>query len=364
MNKYINIIKQSNSWIEGSAVLQLQNALNLEYMIAGAGLPDLHPGKGYPVGASFISKDNFIYPYLIGSDIGCGMRLDLYNNINSSKINLNKLLKQYKNLENINIYNKNNISEEFGFIGGGNHFQEILKINFIEEKNIEKYNINKNATFVLTHSGSRGFGHQIAQNYINKNSNLPVNINDELGQWYIQKHNKAIIWAKENRRALSLKSQDILNEENINLLDIYHNYVEKFNDLNNDFSDFDNLWIHRKGAASSYSDLAIIPGSRGDFSYLVKPIAKKDSLYSIAHGAGRKWQRSNCKCMLEDKFSVKDLQKTKLGSFVICEDKDLLYEEAPQAYKKISSVIEDCLYFDIIEVIAILQPILTYKTVK
>jgi len=46
---------------------------------------------------------------------------------------------------------------------------------------------------------------------------------------------------------------------------------------------------------------------------------------------------------------------------VICEDKDLLYEEAPQAYKNIESVISDMVSFGLIQVVARFTPLLTYK---
>jgi len=55
------------------------------------------------------------------------------------------------------------------------------------------------------------------------------------------------------------------------------------------------------------------------------------------------------------------MKKTKLGSYVICEDKALLYEEAPQAYKDIDSVIGDMVSFGLIAVVAVFVPVLTYK---
>ena len=58
---------------------------------------------------------------------------------------------------------------------------------------------------------------------------------------------------------------------------------------------------------------------------------------------------------------MRDLKITDLKSQVICGDKDLMYEEAPQNYKKISKVIEDLVEFKLIEVIAVLRPLVTYK---
>jgi release factor H-coupled RctB family protein len=46
---------------------------------------------------------------------------------------------------------------------------------------------------------------------------------------------------------------------------------------------------------------------------------------------------------------------------VICEDRELLYEEAPQAYKNITVVIDDLVREGLIQIIALLRPVVTYK---
>ena len=111
----------------------------------------------------------------------------------------------------------------------------------------------------------------------------------------------------------------------------------------------------------------MIPGSRGSLSYLVKP--RIDNLnqlalggFSLAHGAGRKWKRSDARGRLENKFTAKDLLTTKFGGRVICKQRDLLYEEAGQAYKNIDVVISDMVEAGMIDVIASFKPLITYKT--
>src|SRR5256885_9327909 len=72
---YIEVFANRGVWIEDAAIQQLQTtARNLAGMRAAVGLPDLHPGRGYPVGAAFFSVGRF-YPALVGGDIGCGMSL-------------------------------------------------------------------------------------------------------------------------------------------------------------------------------------------------------------------------------------------------------------------------------------------------
>ena len=106
----------------------------------------------------------------------------------------------------------------------------------------------------------------------------------------------------------------------------------------------------------------MIPGSRGDHTYLVKPLESAAGLYSLAHGAGRKWQRGDCKARLSHKYSRDELYRTAFGSLVICGDRTLLYDEAPQAYKPCLSIIEALQDAGLIEVVARLKPVLTFKT--
>src|SRR4029079_7296762 len=59
------------SWIESDAVAQCHQVAALDGMVHVAAMPDLHPGKGAPIGAAMSST--VLYPYLVGSDIGCGI---------------------------------------------------------------------------------------------------------------------------------------------------------------------------------------------------------------------------------------------------------------------------------------------------
>ena len=121
-------------------------------------------------------------------------------------------------------------------------------------------------------------------------------------------------------------------------------------------------WLHRKGAALSDAGPVVIPGSRGARSYLVLPVGDGEHCgFSLAHGAGRKWTRSDAKGRLKERFRPADLTRTDLGSTVICDDRDLLYEEAPQAYKDIDDVIGDLVHAEAARPVAVLSPLITYK---
>jgi release factor H-coupled RctB family protein len=125
------------------------------------------------------------------------------------------------------------------------------------------------------------------------------------------------------------------------------------------------VWLHRKGAAPSDRGPVVIPGSRGAFSYLVQPLQDvpfAKSGWSLAHGAGRVLARSAARTggKLRHPNAI-DLTTTALGSRVVCEDKALLYEERPEAYKDAACVVADLVAADLCIVIALLRPVLTYK---
>ena len=70
----VRLFASSKSWIEGEAVRQLYATARLDGVRQAMGFLDLHPGKGSPVGAAFVTEGK-IYPHIIGGDIGCGMAL-------------------------------------------------------------------------------------------------------------------------------------------------------------------------------------------------------------------------------------------------------------------------------------------------
>lgn len=149
---------------------------------------------------------------------------------------------------------------------------------------------------------------------------------------YIQAHTQALAWARENRERIAALTIGCLGADGEPILDLPHNYIsrEVFNGKYH--------WFHRKGAVAAGHGIVIIPGSRGTLTYLVRPVGDlRSSLFSLPHGAGRKWQRGDCRVKLDKRYRPDDLFRTELGGHVFCQDKDLLYEEAPQAYSNLHS---------------------------
>lgn len=363
----IKVIASRKNWIETEAVNQLEATAKLEGIKLAVGLPDLHPGKIAPIGAAFLSRQ-YIYPHLVGGDIGCGMGF-WQTGLESSKIKLDKWGRKLNDLDgkcdttNIS-FDHYGIShtcfdDSLGTIGGGNHFAELQKIESVcDEATFYSYNLDKKRLFLLAHSGSRGLGESILFHHTENFGYRGLVDDTAEAKSYIESHNHAMKWAVFNRSLIAHRFLSSLNTEGNLVLDICHNSVTQ------EEIDGKKYWLHRKGATPSAEKLVIIPGSRGDFSYLVQPLGSHiDSAFSLAHGAGRKWQRSAAKARLV-KFRKEDLTRTALGGIVICEAKDLIYEEAPQAYKKIGIVVQDLVDEGLIKVIAILRPLITYKTRK
>lgn len=358
--KNVSLIRNQDLWIEELAIEQLKNTMKLEGMLKVCGMPDLHPARTYPIGAAFWSI-NKIYPALVGGDIGCGMSLwqtEIPIRINADKLEkkIGNLDKQLSPTEAEILLNYPPKTQANGTIGAGNHFAELLQIEkiFIPEITT-KLGIFEDKLQLLIHTGSRGLGGEILRTHLDKFNYQGLDSNSQEADEYLKKHNLALEYATENRLLIAQRICNNLKTSGSKVIDIVHNFVE--HTTINAQSGF----LHRKGAAPSDREFALIPGSRGDYSYLVSTKPNELVLNSIAHGAGRKWKRTDCQGKLEKKFSLEQLKRTKYKSRVICEDKNLLYEEAPQAYKDIETVIVALEEIGIIQRIARFIPVLTYK---
>ncbi|KAF9208004.1 hypothetical protein BGZ49_010035 [Haplosporangium sp. Z 27] len=376
-------ILAKNSYVDPDANSQLNKTAMLSGMRRVVGQPDLHPGNQYPIGATFITQ-RIIYPALIGNDIGCGMAV--YKTRLSSNIKTQKIVDKLHHLEgrwtegDPQEFLISKLGEEhsetgkayldqLGTLGGGNHFAEFVVIEkLIDQELCESYGLTDSNTYLIVHSGSRKFGQTVLESS-NKlqtkaeKKHLGIDSESEAGQAYLKQHDMACAWAKTNRELIAQRVLTRLNaeEDAVKILDIWHNNVEQ--KLIESLDPERPCWIHRKGAAPSDRGLVVIPGSRGHFSYLVMPHGDQDKNgYSLAHGAGRLLPRAKAlqkRPQTSKQASISALQTTELGSSVICEDTDLLFEEQPGAYKDITNIIEDLEPF--VKVVAILRPICTYK---
>jgi len=365
----VRLFASAQSWIGSEAVRQLYATAKLDGMRLAVGFPDLHPGKRSPVGAAFVTE-GLIHPHLIGGDIGCGMAL-FKTDLVRRDVRLDRWAKLQFNLEHAwDEYVKGFQAEQglessefddlLGTIGGGNHFAELQIVEeVLDSSAFRKVDLGKQQLVVLVHSGSRGLGESVLRAHEERHYGEGVEPDSFAAEEYLRGHDFAVRWAKANRELIARRYTATLGAEAECLWDGCHNSMTR-HDCGGDVS-----WVHRKGSVASNGDFVIIPGSRGSLSYLVKPIGDGEShAWSVAHGAGRKWARSEARLRMRKRYSVAELAQTGIGGRVICEERDLLYEEAPAAYKNIEAVIADLVDAGVVSVIATFRPLLTYKTRK
>lgn len=355
MNEKTTIIQNEKCWMEHTAIRQLEDVSKLPDVMQAVGLPDLHAGKS-PIGIA-VQTQGILYPHLIGNDIGCGMGL-FETNCTLKKFKQDRFvtklnhIRALEDLPTVNPYAEESPIYDLGTIGGGNHFAEFQKVNEIFDKTaFEQLNIDKNQILLLIHCGSRGYGQRILSEFLDFGGLLAEG---ETAKAYLAKHDDALLWAKRNRRLVAEKLIQYLgySSQVKPLLDCCHNYVERQG----------NQFLHRKGAVSALAGPVVIPGSRGSLTYLVMPGADTAlSGYSLSHGAGRKWARSLCKARIKNKYEKDTLRQSRLGGHTVCHDTELLYQEAPEAYKNIEHIIAALVEHGLCTVIATLRPLVTYK---
>ena len=395
-------------------------------------LPDGHEGYGFPVGgvAAMDAEEGMISPGGVGYDINCGVRLlrtnlkeqdvrpklkelvnDLFNSIPSgvgskgairlSSSQLDEVLVKgvpwaidngYGTKEDAEVCEENGhmdkadpnkVSDrarkrgapQLGSLGSGNHFLEIQKVAEIhDEEAAKRMGIELGQVTILTHCGSRGFGHQICSDYLRiseqalkkYNISLPdrelacVPNSSEEGESYRKAMFAALNFAWSNRQMIThwtRKSFERVFKQSeadlgMNLVyDVSHNIakVEKHTIDGKQKS----VVVHRKGATRAfpankeevpkkYRDLGqpvFIPGSMGTGSWILlgQPNSMNLTFGSTAHGAGRTMSRTKARQNYTESQVRKFLSDK--GIEVKALTRDGIVEETPQAYKDVDSIV-------------------------
>ncbi|HHY71212.1 MAG TPA: RtcB family protein, partial [Thermoanaerobacterales bacterium] len=412
---------------ENESINQLYNASLLPGVVSPViGMPDIHTGYGLPIGGVMATdyEKGVVSAGAVGMDINCGVRL-LTTKIPAEEMSkdlLTKILQaiskrvptgvgrssELKDLrkpnlegiahEGVEYYVKKGYGrtedldriedhgcikgakvsaipksalrriDQLGTIGGGNHFIEIGRIGKVfDEELAPQFGLNKNHVYIMIHTGSRGFGHQICTDYSNimwKNSDKNrtrasqkglacAPILSEDGQNYLQAMACAANYAFTNRQIIThfvreacvqvLKKSE--SDLGLDLLyDVAHNIAKK------EKYEGKSLLVHRKGATRAlpaghednpacYKNTghpAIIPGSMGTGSYVVLGTDEIQRTFcSVNHGAGRVMSRKRAK----SEFTGEDLMKQMGHVVTIAKNVKSLLDEAPLAYKDIDEVI-------------------------
>jgi len=420
---------------EEQALEQVANVAMLpgivDYSLA---MPDIHWGYGFPIGGVAAMKvaDGVVSPGGVGFDINCGVRL-LRTNLTEEEVRpkikelidalfisvpsgvgskgrirlksgeINQVLvrgsrwaveKGYGHPADLeNTEEKGEIpgadparvsgrarergTPQLGTLGSGNHFLEVAIVDEISEPDIARdMGINSLGQVMLyIHCGSRGLGHQVADDYIKEmvramtryGIGLPDRqlacspVKSPEGQAYLAAMQCAANYAWANRQCITHWVREAFcrvlgtSEARAGLeliYDVAHNIakIEEYEVQGKK----QKLCVHRKGATRAfpaghpdvppkYSRIGqpvLIPGDMGRVSYVLVGTerAMKETFGSTCHGAGRLKSRSAAKKQIRGRDVLESLQAR--GITVRAESLPGLAEEASEAYKDVTSVVE------------------------
>ncbi len=430
---------------------QVHNVATLQGIIGHSiAMPDMHWGYGFPIGgvAAMDAKEGVISPGGVGYDINCGVRLATikrpfseFSESSKSKL-INRLFtlipsgvghghqgqalldSDYRQLfqkgarwaieqgfgnahdldfmENYGVIGGSDFSavsavakergkRQLGSIGSGNHFVEIGEIEKIFFPQVaSEWGIEKGETYVLIHSGSRGLGHQVCQDTLEKyiregyakdlidRQLVAASINSPQGQEYFAAMAAAANYAFNNRQKILHQVRIAFSEvcdlplEQVKLLyDVCHN-IAKFEDhlVNGQMK---KLCVHRKGATRAFGpghpelsplfqktgQPVIVPGDMKRASHLLVGSGNPLTWCSCCHGAGRARSRAQSMKVWGGKNLEEKLAKE--GISIRASSERTIAEEMPDAYKDVDDVVDAVEEAKLAKKVARLKPSLVIK---
>ncbi|HYY03210.1 MAG TPA: RtcB family protein [Gaiellaceae bacterium] len=403
---------------------QVQNVATLPGIVEAAlAMPDAHQGYGFPVGgvAAMELPDGVVSPGGVGYDINCGVRLlalpctetelgrrrerlvhELSRAIpagagktrgGGGKASLESVLREgpralgatEDDLERTESEgclpgaDPSAVSErarqrgagQLGTMGSGNHFVEVQRVTGVfDAETAQAYGLARDQVTVLIHSGSRGLGHQVCTDFVQRLDAVMRRHGIELpdrqlacapasspeGRAYLAAMAAAANFAWANRQAIadevraavmSVLGREVA-ESTRQVYDVAHNVakVECYGGRE--------LLVHRKGATRAfpagseelpavYRDVGqpvFIPGSMGTSSFVLagEPGSLQRAFGSTCHGAGRTLSRTGARKQIHGADLRRQLERQ--GIVVRSPSNKGLAEEAPFAYKDVERVVE------------------------
>jgi len=435
-------------------ISQLKNVATLPGIVNYAAvMPDGHEGYGFPIGgvAAFDENEGVVSPGGVGYDINCGIRCittdltmkdimpkkkqlveKLYSAVPSGVGVKGKLRLEEKELETavtngikwavekgygrqedlqnceeegcisganwkaVSMRARSRGRPQIGTLGAGNHFLEVQEVQKVMLPDVAKtFGLHEGQIVLIIHSGSRGFGHQICDDYIrtmieaNKKYKIELAdtelccapLNSAEAQNYIGAMNCAVNFAFCNRHLMMHWARGAFDEvfgkntsENMNLVyDVCHNIAKMEEHIVD--GKVRRVCVHRKGATRAFAagrkevpakyrsvgQPVIIPGSMGTASYVLvgKEGAMQKTFGSACHGAGRNMSRGEARHTWRGEQISAELAKK--GIFVKAGQMGAVSEEAPGAYKDVDEVVASVQDAGLAGIVARMVPLAVIK---
>ncbi len=367
--------------LEATAVQQLKNACRLPVSVAGALMPDAHQGYGLPIGGVLATK-NAVIPYAVGVDIACRMKLTVLDlplsALERDEQRLTKAIEretrfgvgaEFSSKRQHEVMDadwrvtpvtsklKDRAWAQLGTSGSGNHFVEFGELTVMDPA---AGLAPGSYLALLSHSGSRGSGAQIAQHYSklaqSLHPELPrelshlawLDLASEAGQEYWAAMELMGRYAAANHALIHRHIARALSVDVLLDVENHHNFAWRERHTLADGSEAEVI-VHRKGATPAGAGvLGVIPGSMATPGYIVRGKGVDASLHSASHGAGRRMSRTAAKEKFTWQMANKFLRER--GVRLISAGLD----EVPMAYKDIESVM--AAQSDLVETLAKFEP--------
>lgn len=412
---------------------QVANVATLPGIIkASLAMPDMHWGYGFPIGgvAAFDWETGIISPGGVGYDINCGVRLAttslvekevrpklealvnaLYQHIPSGvgstgtiKLSVSEEKKVLTRgsrwavqqgfgidsdldhtedggcMENADPDVVSNRAlergkKQLGTLGSGNHFLEVGVVEEIyDSKSAQVFGLFEGQVTLMVHSGSRGFGYQVCDDFLAYMTKHVQKLGFELpdrqlacamiqskeGIRYYNAMACAANYAWANRQILMHLSSEVFSrvldigpkDLELNLVyDVCHNIAKKEKHVIDGKKRL--VCVHRKGATRAFppghaslcdayrpvGQPILIPGDMGTASFIMVGTKKamEETFGSTCHGAGRVLSRKAAKKKSKGRSIHRELEDK--GILVRWSGRSTLAEEMPDAYKDISEVV-------------------------
>ena len=396
-------------------------------------MPDIHWGYGFPIGgvAAFDWQEGVISPGGVGYDINCGTRLIRTNlsvqdlkpkiqdlvkvlfqqipsgvgskgDLRLSAQDLRQVLQQgsawavkkgYGSTEDLDRTEDRGCMEgadpgviseralergrpQLGTLGSGNHFLEVGFVEEVYDPEVSRlFGLRKDQVTVLIHSGSRGLGYQVCDDFLKKMGervrqlglDLPDRqlacdfISSPTGRAYFSGMACAANYAWANRQMLMHWTREVfervlqMSPRDLGMqlvYDVCHNIAKR--EWHHIAGELREVCVHRKGATRAFppghpdvpeayrsvGQPVLIPGDMGRYSYVLVGTEKamEETFGSTCHGAGRVQSRTQAKKASKGRPLLRELEDR--GIYVMAASRGTLGEEAPEAYKDVNQVVE------------------------